>query len=135
MTHPSTSYSVGDHLDLGHVDPLTRTQIVRFCGASGDFSVLHTDEIAAKAAGHPSVFAPGMWTMGVAGRLVAGIYGTERLRRFGGRFTAVVNPGDELTVTAEVTGFDPPTMRVDVLVATTEGRRVFVGYAEGDITD
>jgi acyl dehydratase len=127
----SAAYEVGSRLDLGSVDPLTRTQIVRFCGASGDFSPLHTDEEAAQAAGHRSVFAPGLWTMGVAGRLVAAVFGD--LRGLGGRFTAIVRPGDELTVTAEVTAVDGPSVRLDLSVTTGDGRTVFTGYAEGDI--
>lgn len=130
----TTSYEVGSVLDLGTVDPLTRTQIVRFCGASGDFATLHTDEVAARAAGHPSVFAPGMWTMGVAGRFVAAVF-DQRLRAFGGRFTAIVGPGDELSVRAEVAAVDGPSVRLDVVVTTGDGRTVFTGYAAGDISD
>ena len=53
------------------VDDLTRTQIVQYAGASGDFNPLHSDEVfATQVAGYPSVFAHGMLTMGMTGRVL-----------------------------------------------------------------
>ena len=55
----------GDTYDEVVVDNLTRTQIVMYAGASGDYNPLHTDEVwATKVAGYPTVFAHGMLTMG-----------------------------------------------------------------------
>lgn len=122
----------GRKIELGRVDDLTRTQIARYAGASGDFLPLHTDEPYAQAAGYPSVFAHGMYTMGVAGHLVAEAVGHERLRRFGGRFTAVVWPGDELVVAAEVTESTADAVTLSVIVTNQDGREVFVGYAAID---
>jgi acyl dehydratase len=124
-----TALEPGRKVELGRVEGLTRTQIARYAGASGDSLPLHTDEPYAQAAGHPSVIAHGMYTMGVAGRLVAEALGHEHLRRFGGRFTAVVLPGDDLVVTAEATEDG-----VTVVVTNQDGREVFVGYAEAPRT-
>ena len=88
------------------VDDLTRTQIVQYAGASGDYNPLHSDEVFAKeVAGYPSVFAHGMLTMAMTGRMLTGYVGDGRLVRFGGRFLAQVWPGATLTATAKVTGF------------------------------
>ena len=63
--------SVGDTRELVIVDDLSRTQIVQYAGASGDYNPLHSDEIyTTKVAGFPSVFAHGMLTMGATGRLI-----------------------------------------------------------------
>jgi len=49
---------------------LTRADLVRYCGASGDFNVIHWNERVAKAVGLPDVIAHGMYTMALAGRVV-----------------------------------------------------------------
>lgn len=50
--------------------PLRRADLVRYCGASGDFNIIHWNERTAKAVGLPDVIAHGMLTMAVAGRVV-----------------------------------------------------------------
>ena len=62
------------------VDDLTRTQIVQYAGASGDYNPLHSDEVFAReVAGYPGVFAHGMLTMGMTGRLLTDWVGDGRL--------------------------------------------------------
>jgi acyl dehydratase len=96
--------SVGDRRELVLVDDLGRTQIVQYAGASGDFNPLHTDDLyASKAAGYPGVFAHGMLTMGMTGRVLTDWVGDGRLTRFGVRFKSQVWPGDTLTATATIT--------------------------------
>jgi acyl dehydratase len=130
------------------VEDLTRTQIVQYAGASGDYNPLHTDEVfATQVAGYPSVFAHGMLTMGMTGRMVTALVGDGNLRRFGGRFTAQVWPGDDLTTTVTVTAVraggdrdggesgDGGTPTVDLAVSTVnqDGTEVFSGTAAADI--
>ena len=116
------------------VDDLTRTQIVQYAGASGDYNPLHTDEVfATKVAGYPSVFAHGMLTMGMTGRLLTDVVGDGRLLRFGGRFTAQVWPGDTLTATATVDAITEadgePVVELSVRTTNTSGAEVFSGTA------
>src|ERR1700722_15412843 len=86
------------------VENLTRTQIVQYAGASGDYNPLHSDEVfATRVGGYPSVFAHGMLTMGLTGRMLTDFVGDGRLLHFGGRFRAQVWPGDSLTSKALVT--------------------------------
>jgi acyl dehydratase len=98
--------AVGDILELVVDDGVSRTQIVQFAGVSGDFSVLHTDEPAARAQGHPSIMAHGMLTMAVSGRVVTEWFGADALRTLDARFTAPVWPGDRLITTATVQAVD-----------------------------
>jgi acyl dehydratase len=94
---------VGDSRRQVLVDGLTRTQLVQYAGASADFTPMHTDELfATEVAGYPSVFAPGMLTMGLTGRLITDWVGDGRLLRFGVRFLGQLWPGDTLTGTATV---------------------------------
>src|SRR5690606_6172109 len=93
----------GEVRELVVVRDLTRTRIVQYAGASGDFNPVHTDErFAVEAAGYPSVFAHGMLTMGMAGRVLTDWFGPEALLRYSARFRAQVFPGATLTVRARV---------------------------------
>jgi acyl dehydratase len=86
--------------------PVTRLSLIKYCGASGDFNVIHWNERIARSVGLPNVIAHGMFTMAQAGRYVtdwAGASGT--LVEFGVRFSApVVVPDDEAGATIEVSG-------------------------------
>ena len=83
------------------LDNISRTQIVMYAGASGDYNPLHTDEVyVTKVAGYPTVFAHGMLSMGATGKLLTDWVGNGRLTRYGVRFVNQVWPGDTLTATA-----------------------------------
>jgi acyl dehydratase len=86
--------------------PATRLSLVKYCGASGDFNVIHWNERIAKAVGLPDVIAHGMFTMAQAGRFVADWAGPRALVvEFGVRFSApVVVPDDDAGATISVTG-------------------------------
>lgn len=96
--------AVGDEVPPLVVDELTRTNFVRYAGASGDFNPMHHDDTKATAAGFPSVFGHGMLTMGLLARALTDAFGPTALRRFRVRFSRQVWPGDRLTCSARVTG-------------------------------
>ena len=123
---------VGQEFSAVVVEDLTRTQLVMYAGASGDYNPLHTDEVyATQVAGYRTVFAHGMLTMGMAGRMLTDLVGVDALLAFGGRFRSQVWPGDTLTVTATVTAADADggTAELDVVVRNATGEPVFTGYA------
>ena len=76
---------------------LTRTDLVMYAGASGDFNPMHTDEVAAQAAGLPSVFGHGMFTAGLLGKALTDYVGVGNLRNYKIRFTKQTWPGEVLT--------------------------------------
>jgi acyl dehydratase len=78
------------------IGPITRTDIVRFAGAGGDFNPLHHDERHAQSAGFPSVFAMGQMQAGMLSRLATDWLGLGNIVSLRVRFTAKVWPGDEL---------------------------------------
>ena len=99
----ASELKVGDSRELLLTDDLTRTQIVQYAGASCDYNPLHTDDkFATEIAGYPGVFAHGMLTMGMTGRLLTDWMGDGRLTKYGVRFSKQVWPGDSLTATATV---------------------------------
>ncbi len=83
---------------------LTRSDLVMYAGASGDFNPMHTDEVSAQAAGLPSVFGHGMFTMGLLGTALTDYVGVGNLRSYKVRFTKQTWPDEELTTKIVVTG-------------------------------
>jgi acyl dehydratase len=86
------------------IHELTRTDLVMYAGASGDFNPMHHDEVKAKEAGLPSVFGHGMFSMGLLGRAITDWVGVANLRNFKVRFTKQTWPGEKLTSKIAVTG-------------------------------
>jgi acyl dehydratase len=84
------------------VGPLTRTDIVRYQGASGDMNPLHHDEPFARAAGYDAPLAIGMLGAGLLATYATDWLGASNVRRFRIRFRGQVWPGDTLTCTGEV---------------------------------
>ena len=81
---------------------LGRTDLVVYAGASGDFNPMHHDEVAAQAAGLPSVFGHGMFTMGLLGKALTDYVGVGNLERYTVRFTQQTWPGEVLTTKVAV---------------------------------
>lgn len=116
------------------VENLTRTRIVQYAGASGDYNPLHTDETFAKeVAKSRGVFAHGMLTMGMAARAVTDWIGEERLTGIGARFTAQVWPGDTLTATVTITEISGGQARFELTTTNQDGAVVLSGTATGTV--
>jgi acyl dehydratase len=139
MVLSASSVQVGDSRTVQLVDDLTRTQIVMYAGASGDYNPLHTDEVfATQVAGYPSVFAHGMLSMGMTGRALTDWVGDGQLTQYGVRFAKQVWPGDSLTATVTITAVrtdDEHGPVVDLSVVTTNqhGEPVVNGTATARI--
>jgi acyl dehydratase len=93
---------VGDSLPPLTKDTITKVQLVRYAGASGDFNPLHTDDGVARKAGLKGVIAQGILVMGFMGQAISGWVRTRDLKRFKVRFTGMTYPGDVITVKAVI---------------------------------
>jgi acyl dehydratase len=134
MTLKASNVKVGDTYSEEVCRNLSRTQIVQYAGASGDYNPLHSDEVyTTQKAGYPSVFAHGMLTMGMTGKMLTNYVGDGRLARFGVRFTAQVFPGATLTATATVTAISEENgtqiAELDVVTTDEAGTKVLTGKA------
>jgi acyl dehydratase len=138
MALSASKLKVGDTHEEKVVENLTRTQIVQYAGASGDYNPIHTDEVyTTQVAGYPSVFAHGMLSMGMTGMMLTNYVGDGRLTKFGVRFTRQVWPGDSLTAKATVDAIreEGGQHYVDLSISTVnqDGTEVVNGYATARI--
>ena len=105
----------------------------------GDYNPIHTDEVFAKeVVGYPSVFAHGMLTMGLTGKMLTNLLGDGNLKKFGVRFTNQVWPGDSLTTKATVTeinkGSDKTLISLEVTTENQNKIVVLTGSATASIS-
>ncbi len=140
MALSKANLNVGDQHSEQVVENLTRTQIIQYAGASGDYNPLHTDEIfTTKVAGYPTVFAHGMLSMGMTGKMLTNYVGDGRLTKYGVRFVSQVWPGDSLTATATIEAIreEDGVNLVDLSVSTVnqDGTEVVKGSATARIDD
>jgi acyl dehydratase len=116
------------------VGPITRTDIVRYAGASGDFNPIHHDEPFAQSAGLPSVMAHGMLSAGLLASFVTRWFGAGSVRRYKVRFLERVWPGDILQAEGRVSRvFDCGGERraqLDLTLRRQDGETVVSGTAE-----
>ena len=93
----------GEEIPPFVVETLTRTDLVRYAGASGDFNPIHHDEEFARMAGNPTVFGHGMLTAGFVAKCITDVVGVENLRRYKVRFASRVWPGDTISCKGRIT--------------------------------
>ena len=112
---------------------LDRTDLVKYAGASGDFNPMHHDEVKAVAAGQPSVFGHGMFSMGLLGTAITDFVGVGNVRRFQVRFAKQTWPDEELPTEIVVTGKrtegDDHLVDLDVRLHNADGEEKVVGEA------
>jgi acyl dehydratase len=84
------------------IGPLTRTDLVRYQGASGDFNPIHHDEAFATAAGLPQPLSLGMLQAGMLATWATDWLGAEHIRGFRVRFAERVFPGDTVTCSGRI---------------------------------
>ena len=109
MTKQSIEVIDFEHLQVGQLlpsytkPPITKVQLVKYAGASGDFNPLHTDDAFAQKIGMQGVIAHGMLVMGFLGEYVMKLAGDRaQVKQFSMRFGAMTLPGDTITCIAQV---------------------------------
>ncbi|GGM54678.1 MaoC/PaaZ C-terminal domain-containing protein [Dactylosporangium sucinum] len=116
------------------VGPLTRTDLVRYQGASGDFNPIHHDEGFARAAGMQAPLSLGMLQAGFLATWATDRYGAEHVRSFRVRFAAQVFPGDTVTCDGTetrryVTEDGEPRVDLELTCTTQDGTVAVYGWA------
>ena len=117
--------SVGDKIPDLVIEPITRSTLALYAGASGDHNPMHIDLDFAKEAGMKDVFAHGMLIMAYLGRAVTNIVPQSNLKNFNVRFSSITNIGDILTCSGEVNKIDKnnskKTIVLDLIVSDEFG--------------
>jgi len=83
---------IGDAIPTYTSEPITRTHLVRYSGASGDFNPLHHDSTFARMIGREDVIAHGMFVMGIAGEAITSWIDNKYLRKFSVHFLSMTQP-------------------------------------------
>jgi acyl dehydratase len=109
---------------------VTRADLVRYAGASGDFNPIHWSDRFATSVGLPGVIAHGMFTMALVGRAVAEWAGaSDAVVEYGVRFTRPVvvpdtDEGTELEVRAVAGEPNADGLTQLDMTATCQGEKV-----------
>ena len=118
---------------------LTRTDLVKYAGASGDFNPMHHDEVLAVAAGQPSVFGHGMFSMGLLGSALTDYVGVGNVTRYQVRFARQTWPEEVLSskilATAEREEAGKKLLDLAVTLANAAGETKVVGEGTAELPD
>jgi acyl dehydratase len=100
---PIKDLQVGDRLPVVQLAPVSRLDLIKYAGASGDFNPIHTIDEEATKAGLPGIIAHGMWSMGNLARLFTDYNEEGFVKDYSVRFKNMVQLGDQLTLKAVLT--------------------------------
>ena len=125
---------VGDDLPVLNFGEITRHTLALYCGGSGDHNPIHVDSDFAKAAGYKDVFAHGMLSMAVLGRLLTQWTMQENIKNFSVRFMTITHVHDRVTASATILEkkiFNgEQTLVLEVRMTTDDGTITLLGTAD-----
>ena len=126
--------SAGSALPELRKDAITKLQLVKYAGASGDYNLIHTDDETARRVGLDGVIAHGMLSMAFLGQYLSWLTGPESVRRLTVRFIEMVRPGDVLTcrgrVKAKELEVDGQRVTLELWTENQRAQPVTTGEAE-----
>lgn len=128
MTTPPPTTPAAQPVELA-CEPITRTTLALFAGASGDHNPIHIDLDVARAAGMDDVFAHGMLSMAYLARLITEWAPQQRLRTLATRFVAITPVHARPTCRAVVAGVQDGVTTLNLTVALEDGTVTLVGTA------
>jgi acyl dehydratase len=108
---------------------LSRTDLVVYAGASGDYNPMHHDEVKAAAAKLPSVFGHGMFSMGVLGTAITDFVGVDNLRSYNVRFVKQTWPGETLRTKVVVRDVADGVATLECTLENSDGEAKVSGEA------
>lgn len=120
---------VGEALDEIEMAPVTRLDLIKYAGASGDFNPIHTIDAEAERAGLPGIIAHGMWTMGNLAKLFTPHLTEGFLQDYSIRFKGMVFIGDVITLKAVVADRQEGQVKFTVQAVNQQGKDVLKGDA------
>ena len=128
-----STLNIGDQLPELEFGTISRHILALYCGGSGDHNPIHVDSDFAQAAGYDDVFAHGMLSMAILGRMLTNWTQQENIKSFSVRFAAITKILDEVTASATIT--DKTTeegeqlLTLDIQTQTQTGAKTLSGKA------
>ena len=124
---------VGAELRPLRVEPISRTTLALFAGASGDHQPTHLDIDAAKAKGREDVIAHGMLMMAYLSRVLTDLVPQEKIRSYKARFVAMTPVRAEPTCSGRVVAINDGLATLELAITLADGTTVVTGEAVVDI--
>ncbi|MFJ5716455.1 MaoC/PaaZ C-terminal domain-containing protein [Neobacillus sp. NPDC093127] len=118
---------VGESLKDIQLKPVSRLDLIKYAGASGDFNPIHTIDVEAEQAGLPGIIAHGMWTMGNLAKLFTEYYEEGFIQDFSIRFKGMVFLNDIITLKATLKEKQEKRLRFAVQAINQQGNVVLKG--------
>lgn len=118
---------IGASLEEVTLDPVSRMDLIKYSGASGDYNPIHTIDEEAKKAGLPGIIAHGMWTMGNLAKLFTPYYEEGFMEEYKIRFKSMVFLNDAITLKAKLRDKKGHKRLFDVVAVNQHGKEVIKG--------
>lgn len=118
---------VGESVKEIQLEPVSRMDLIKYSGASGDFNPIHTIDDEAKKAGLPGIIAHGMWTMGNLAKLFSDYYEEGFMKDYSIRFKGMVFLNDVITLKATLKEKQEKNLRFSVQAVNQQGNEVLKG--------
>ncbi|MBY0147266.1 MaoC/PaaZ C-terminal domain-containing protein [Neobacillus niacini] len=122
-----TQLKAGESVQEIQLEPVSRIDLIKYAGASGDFNPIHTIDEEAKRAGLPGIIAHGMWTMGNLAKLFTPYYEVGFVKDYSIRFKGMVFLNDVITLKATLKEVNEPSLRFEVQALNQNGNEVLKG--------
>ena len=129
MAGTTAGLEVGTQLPTLEVDPISRTTLALFAGASGDHNPIHVDLDVARSAGLDDVFAHGMLSMAYLGRLLTGWVAQEQIRSYRVRFASITPVHGQPRCTGRVVSVEDGLATLELRVTLADGTTTLTGDA------
>jgi acyl dehydratase len=122
-----TQLQAGESLKEIQLEPVSRIDLIKYAGASGDFNPIHTIDEEAKKAGLPGIIAHGMWTMGNLAKLFTPYFEEGFVQDYSIRFKGMVFLNDVITLRATLKEVVDNKLRFQVQAVNQNGNEVLKG--------
>ncbi|MEH7491521.1 MaoC/PaaZ C-terminal domain-containing protein [Neobacillus niacini] len=122
-----TQLQVGESLKEIQLDSVSRIDLIKYAGASGDFNPIHTIDEEATKAGLPGIIAHGMWTMGNLAKLFTPYFEEGFVQDYSIRFKGMVFINDVITLKATLKEIVDNKLRFQVQAVNQNGNEVLKG--------
>lgn len=120
-------FRLGENLLDLTLPPVSRLDLIKYSGASGDYNPIHTIDEEAEKAGLPGIIAHGMWTMGSLSKLFSPFYEEGYIEDYSIRFKGMVFLGDVITLQADLYEMNDKSAKFHVRAVNQDGGEVVKG--------